>query len=285
MKNGFETVYACDWEPNSEQFYKNNFPEVPFDCTDVRNVSLERINEIRRSKNLPELVRGQLDILSGGSPCVKVSPANTVDARDFAAENMLMIETLPKIVFDLQPKIAVFENSDRLMSKERAPLLMEYLASIQNILPNYYFDVRVMNAKRYGAFQNRSRTIVILVRKDVLGNKKVPFFPASEQIDLSRQGVSSLMPWVKEFSPGQFKNKFSPAEGKIFCTVTASTCQKVKEANGITRKISILESKILAGMTEYDYSGICNTGIYKLLGNMIMKQLTEKLFKNFRNIL
>lgn len=284
-ENGFGTVYACDWEENSEQFYQNNFPDVPFDCTDVRNISLERINGLRTSRGLPELIRGELDVLSGGSPCVKLSASNTVDARDFAEENMLMIETLPKLVKDLQPKIAVFENSDRLLSKERAPLLMEYLASIQNLLPNYYFDVRVLNAKRYGAFQNRSRAIVILVRKDVLGDRSIPFFPNPEPINLAVQGVSALMPWVKEFSAGQFGDKFKSAEGRLFCTITASTCQKVKGADGLLRKISPLETKIVSGMTGYDYSGICETGVYKLLGNMIMHQLTKRLFKNFLNIL
>lgn len=258
---------------------------MPFDCTDVRNISLERINEVRTLRGLPELLRGELDVLSGGSPCVKLSPSNTVDARDFAEENMLMIETLPKLVKDLQPKIAVFENSDRLLSKDRAPLLMEYMASIQNLLPNYYFDIRVLNAKRYGAFQNRSRAIVILVRKDVLGDRNIPFFPTPEPINLSVQGVSSLMPWVKEFSPGQFGDKFKPADGNVFCTITASTCQKVKYADGVPRKISILETKIVSGMTKYDYTGICDTEVYRLLGNMIMPQLTNRLFKNFLNIL
>ena len=283
--NGFVNAYACDWEENSEQFYKNNFPDVPFDLNDVRNVTLDRINEVRKSRSLPALVRGEIDVLSGGSPCVKLAACNTVDARHFAPENMLMFETLPKIVLDLQPKIAVFENSDRLCSKGNEPVLMEYIASIKNLLPNYWYKIKVINAKRNGAFQSRSRSIVILVRKDVLKDITIPLFPKRQRIDLSKQGVEFLMPHVVSFSAGQFKAKFKSAEGRLFCTLTASTSQLVKEADNIPRKIALSECRIITGMTEYDFTGICDTGQYSLLGNMVMRQLTKALFRNFLNIL
>ena len=279
--------YACDWEENSERFYQNNFPEVPFDRTDVRNVTLARVNEVREKYGLQAIVKGETDVLSAGSPCVKVAACNTVDARDFAPENSLMYETLPKIVRDLEPKIAVFENSDRLCSKGKEVLLMEYIASIQNLLPQYGYCIRVLNAKRYGAFQSRSRSIVILIRRDVLNNitEMRPLHPPKNKIDLSVQGVDALMPWVVEFSAGQFKAKFKPAKGNIFCTITANTCQQVREADKEQRKISLNECKILTGMTEQDFTGICATEQYRLLGNMVMRQLTTILFRNFKHFL
>ncbi len=283
-ENGIVTEYACDWEENSQRFYQNNFPEVPFDLNDVRNVTLERINDVRAERSLPALVRGEIDVLSGGSPCVKLAACNTVDARHFAPENMLMFETLPKIVLDLQPKIAVFENSDMLCCKGNEPVLMEYIASIKNLLPNYWYEIRVINAKRHGANQSRSRSIVILVRKDVLNGRKIPFFPPRTKIDLSKQGVEFLLPGITAFAPGQFDNPFKSAVGNIFCTITASTCQLVRETSGLERKISIDECKTITGMTGYDFSGICDTGKYTLLGNMVMWQLTKALFKNFLNI-
>jgi site-specific DNA-cytosine methylase len=284
-ENGFVTGYACDLAENSEKFYKNNFPDVPFDLNDVRNVTLERINKVRKTRFLPALVRGEIDVLSGGSPCVKLAACNTVDARHFAPENMLMFETMPKIVLDLQPKIAVFENSDRLCSKGNEPVLMEYIASIKNLLPNYWYKIKVINAKRHGAFQSRSRSIVILVRKDVLKDIAIPLFPRRQRIDLSKQGVEFLLSHVVAFSAGQFKAEFKSAEGRLFCTLTASTCQLVKEADNRERKISLSECRVITGMTEYDFRGICDTGQYSLLGNMVMRQLTEALFKNFLNIL
>ncbi len=283
--NGFVNGYACDLAPNSQRFYQNNFPDVPFDLNDVRNVTLDRINEVRRAYSLPVLVRGEIDVLSGGSPCVKLAACNTYDARHFAPENMLMFETLPKIVLDLQPKIAVFENSDRLCAKGNEPVLMEYIASIKNLLPNYWYRIRVVNAKRHGAFQSRSRSIVILVRKNVLKDVKIPLFPRRMPIDLSKQGVEFLLPHVVEFSAGQFKAKFKQAKGNMFCTLTAHASQLVREENKKPRKIALRECRTITGMTEYDFSGISDTGQYTLLGNMVMRQLTKELFRNFLNIL
>lgn len=283
--NDFVNAYACDWENNSQRFYQNNFPEVPFDLNDVRNVTLDRINKVRADRSLEPIVRGEIDVLSGGSPCVKLAACNTVDARHFAPENMLMFETLPKIVLDLQPKIAVFENSDRLCAKGNEPVLMEYIASIKNLLPNYWYKIKVINAKRYGAFQSRSRSIVILVRKDVLKDVRIPLFPRPLKIDLFKQGVEFLLPHVVAFSPGQFKAELKPVKGRIFCTLTAHTCQIIQEAGKVPRKVSIDECKVLTGMTEYDFAGIRPIGQYSLLGNMVMRQLTKELFGNFLNIL
>ena len=284
-ENGFVTGYACDWERNSQQFFSNNFPHVPFDCTNVKNVTLKRINEKRKECHLPEFLRGEIDVLSGGSPCVKLAACNTFDARDFAPENMLMFETLPKIVLDLQPKIAVFENSDRLCSKGREAVLMEYIASFNTLLPNYWYSIKVINAKRHGAYQSRSRSIVVLVRKNVLNNRTIPFFPERLQIDISKQGVEALLPGVKAFSAGQFSAKPRVAKGNIFCTITASTCQKVIGSDKKEKKISVDQCKKLTGMENMDFSGICDTGKYKLLGNMVMRQLTYRVFNNFLNIL
>lgn len=282
---GGKTIYACDWHKASRQFFKNNFADVPFDQCDMRLVTLERINTIRVNLNLQPLSRGELDIIIAGSPCVKLSAANTYDARDFAAENLLMVETLPGIVRDLQPKIAWFENSDRLLSKARSALFLEYTSSIKSLLPNYECKIRVINAPRFGGYQTRSRAMTVLVRKDVLAGRRISFFPKPQRIDLLKQGAHVLLPHIKAFWAGQFEEKYRSTFGNIFCTLTASGGEMVKDHFDNFRPLDLQERKILTRMEEHDYSNICKTDQIMLLGNMVLRQVSEAMFRHFYNVI
>jgi len=283
--NDFVSVYACDLHKASRKFFENNFPDVPFDQTDVRNLHLDRINEIRQKSGQAPIAPGEIDVFTAGSPCVKLSACNTTDARDFAAENLLMVETLPMLVRELRPKIVWFENSDRLCSKKRNPLRMEYESSLKSLLPDYTYQMKVLNAMRYGAFQSRSRTMTVMVNNDVLKGRKISFFPDPSKVDLSVQGAHYLLPWVKSFWAGQFEEKYRPAVGNLFCTLTASGGEMVKDYADQVHRLSNEDRKKLTGMEEYNYDGICQTHVTMLLGNIVMRQLAERMFAHFRSVI
>ena len=88
-------------------------------------------------------------------------------------------------------------------------------------MPEYEYQFKVMYAPRYGGFQTRSRAMVVLVRKDVLNGRNIPFFPPKEKIDLSKQGAHVLLLDIASFWHGQFEEKYKPTLGNLFCTLTA----------------------------------------------------------------
>lgn len=283
---GIRTGFACDWEKAPEKFYQNNFPYVPFANMDVKNVTLGEINNTRVKKGLSAIEPGDIHILTAGSPCVKLSGANTVDARDFAAENLLMVETIPLLIRELQPKVVWLENSDRLLSSAREDLYDEYKTSLDSILCNYTYQIKVMNAMRYGAFQTRSRAMTVLVRNDVLNGRQINFHPEAERVRLSVQGAHALLPHIKAYWPGQFEENYKSVYGKVFCTLTANGREMVEELNGFRRLMNIEEKKIISNTSQYDFSGISVTNQTKLNGNMVMNQLAERMMYHFRfNIL
>lgn len=285
LKNGFETKYANDWHKASKQFYQNNYKEVAFDQCDVRLVTLNRINEVLQKHGYDTISAGEIDVLTGGSPCVKISAANTKDARQFAEENFLMLETLIDIVREVKPKIAWFENSDRILGKGNEALMLDFETRMHHFLPDYNYQIKVMYAPRYGGYQTRSRAMTVLVRKDILRGRDISFFPAPSKIDLTKQGVDVLLPWVESFWQGQFDKKYKPALGNLFSTLTANGRPYVIDCTGEERLLSLEEKQILTGMTGYDYSDICPTNQNILLGNMVLPQLSERMFKHFKEVI
>lgn len=284
-KYNIPTCYANDYHMASQQFYKNNYPDVVFDCCDVRLVTLKRINEKLANRNHKLLIPGELAVLTAGSPCVKMSASNTKDARQFAKENYLMIETVPDLVKELMPKIVWMENSDRFMSKANTDLRHEYLVRLKYFLAEYEYQIQVMNAPRYGGFQTRSRAMVVMVRKDVLNGRKISFFPPREKIDLTKQGAHVLLPDIASFWHGQFEEVYKPTLGNIFCTLTASGREYVKDHAGNKMLLGVERKKVLSDMTGYDYSGISDTNQTMLLGNMVQPQISERMFKHFTEVI
>ena len=283
--NGFETVYACDFHKAPKQFFANNFPSVPFDLIDVREITLEGVNKLREAYGHRPISVGEIDVLIAGSPCVKLAACNTVDARDFAPENMLMVENLVWLVRDLQPKIAWFENSDRLLAPKNDLLRFEFDSSMKHLLPNYTMKRKVIHAKRYGGFQTRSRSMTVLVRNDVLDGREICFFPSPEKVNLFKQGANVILPEIRAFWPGQFEEKYLNATGRLFCTLTASGCEMVEDWAGCRYALTNEQRMRLTGMSEFSFEGICKTNVKMLLGNMVLRQISERFFKHFKTVI
>ena len=164
---GFNSVLASDIDENCEKTFTKNFPEIPFLCGDLSEISKRQFDEIILSKNI--------DVIIGGPPCQGFSLANK--NRNKVSEdprNKLFYEFV-KIINWYNPKSFVMENVKGLLSMDSGKVIKQ----IQNEFKNagdfgYEVRTKVLKASNYGVPQSRERVIVIGIRKDF---NLIPEFP------------------------------------------------------------------------------------------------------------
>lgn len=113
------------------------------------------------------------DFIMHGSPCQDFSVAgkNAGGDEGSGTRSSLMYETI-RIVEKLKPKYVVWENVKNLLSKKHKPNFDRYIAVMDELGYNSYYQV--LNAKHYGIPQNRERVFTISIRKDI-DTKKFKF--------------------------------------------------------------------------------------------------------------
>lgn len=129
----------------------------------------------------------QVDLIMHGSPCQDFSVAGKQAGGDEGSgtRSSLMYETL-RIVEKLKPKYVIWENVKNLLSKKHKHNFDAYIASMQQLGYNSYYQV--LNAKNYGVPQNRERVFTISIRND--GNFDSYFeFPESIQLEKKLKDV------------------------------------------------------------------------------------------------
>lgn len=101
---GFETVAFCEIEPFPRNVLAKNFPEVPI-YEDVRTLTAERL----ASDGIG------IDIITGGFPCQDISVAGKQAGIGDGTRSGLWSECF-RLVGELRPKYAIFENVSNLLS-------------------------------------------------------------------------------------------------------------------------------------------------------------------------
>lgn len=144
---GFEIIGASDIWEESEKTMKLNYPDVPFICKDIRELTSE---DILKSTN-----GIKPDVFIGGPPCQGFSvmgDKNSADPRN------TLFESYVHLVEELQPKCFVFENVKGLKTMFDG----RYLNVVSNSFSKIGYDVHfnVLNAKDYGVPQSRQRVIL-----------------------------------------------------------------------------------------------------------------------------
>ena len=123
------------------------------------------------------------DLIMQGSPCQDFSVAGLGKGGDEGSgtRSSLMYETL-RIVEKLKPKYVIWENVKNLLSKKHRHNFDAYIASMQQLGYNSYYQV--LNAKNYGVPQNRERVFTVSIRND--GNFD-SYFEFPEPIPLEKK--------------------------------------------------------------------------------------------------
>lgn len=190
------------------------------------------------------------------------------------------------VLFGTQPKYLLMENVKGLVSKKFKPDFDRWLAKLETLGYNNYWQV--LNAKDYGIPQNRERVFVVSIRKDI--DTKGYKFPSpvplqkrlkdmlepcvDEKYYLSADKVEKLTTQIKEKEISNTIRCGGGLEPKILE-------ENIK--NYRIRKLTARECFRLMGVKDEQFDrlhGISNSQLYKLAGNSIVVNVLEAIFRN-----
>lgn len=291
-KAGFTSVFQSDWWPIAGRAFelnKNNEQEhlrsegvyASGDIAgNIRMLSFKKIQDHVAEQLGIKIEAGRLDVIHGGPPCQDYSKSN--NHRKLRGEKNHLIFELLRIAQEAKPKVVLVEQVPDLLGLKCNYMWMKINLTL-NAMTDYVWDYRVLNAKNYGARQDRKRAIIMMVRRD-LG--VLPSFPQGTGPDLSKVSVQSLLPHVYSFSPGQYGDEIKDAETKVFCTMTATGNEFFYGLDGVRRKPRMWERLVLTELEGLNLEGIPETHQKTLVGNMVQVSFAEALFRHIRyNIL
>jgi DNA (cytosine-5)-methyltransferase 1 len=161
---GFRELLAVEWDENSVETFRLNFPDVPVFHGDINSLSVEEV--LARTGLRP----GELDVFDGSPPCQGFSTAGKRNLND--SRNDLFLQYV-RLLEGLQPRAFVMENVSGMVKGKMRLRFVEILTALRAC--GYQVSARLMNAEFFNVPQKRLRLIFIGTRND-LGVK--PSHPA-----------------------------------------------------------------------------------------------------------
>lgn len=154
---GLNVIAGIDiWDKAVESYNKNNNHQAY--CYDLTELPPEQFNELYNKEN--KIV----DILVGGPPCQSFSIAGKRDKND--PRNALFMEYVKYLDY-FKPKAFIMENVIGMLSK-KTTIGENVIDIIMNQLErNYNCIINKLYASDFEVPQNRRRTIIIGIRKDI----------------------------------------------------------------------------------------------------------------------
>lgn len=143
---GFQTVYANEFDTKARETFALNFPSVELDGRDIREVSASDVPKV--------------DMIMGGFPCQAFSITGYQQGfHDEKGRGTLFFE-LAHIIEDKQPKAVFLENVKNLVRHDNGNTLRVILKTLEDL--GYYVTYQVMNAAEYGNIsQGRERIYIV----------------------------------------------------------------------------------------------------------------------------
>lgn len=233
---GFEEILAIDFDRNSTDTFKLNFPEVPCWQKDIKEVTGREILEFCNIK------RYELDILDGSPPCQGFSTAGNRIIMD--ERNNLFVEFV-RLINELQPRVFVMENVSGMVKGKMKGKFLEILRKLKST--KYRIKCKLLNSKHYGVPQSRQRLFFIGIREDL---NREPIFPkptgkiisvgnalkSMGDIGEIKKPTQNRMSYVKKLKTSEKISKYTP-NGSGFTTVRISSG---KPSPTITKTINLI---------------------------------------------
>lgn len=157
---GIKSILASDIDENCEKTFARNFPQTPFICKDITDISKEEVDDILNGK-IP-------DIIIGGPPCQGFSLANKRRNKVADDPRNKLFYGFVKFINWYSPKAFVMENVKGLLSMQNGQVIRTIVEEFANAGEfGYNVAYKVLKASDYGTPQNRERVILIGFRKDL----------------------------------------------------------------------------------------------------------------------
>ena len=144
---GFETVAFCEIDSYAQKVLKKNWPGVPI-YDDVRTITAERL----ASDGIG------VDVITGGFPCQDISVSGNRAGIQDGTRSGLWSECA-RLIGELQPRYAIFENVTNLLNGERGAWFKRVLWDISQI--GYDAEWHCIPASELGAHHHRDRIWII----------------------------------------------------------------------------------------------------------------------------
>ena len=169
-KAGFSTLGLVELDKDASNTLKVNRPNWNVINDDIANISKLDL------ENLFNIKKGELDLLSGGSPCQSFSYAGKRLGLEDARGTLFYHYAV--FLDKLQPKMFLFENVKGLKTHDKGRTYATILDIFEK--EGYVIQKDVLNAWDFGVPQKRERLITIGIRKDLA--KKIHFeFPTPKE--------------------------------------------------------------------------------------------------------
>jgi DNA (cytosine-5)-methyltransferase 1 len=294
-KDKYQTVFANDFDINSEKIYKINFPEVNFVKDDLNDIGNDKIPEH--------------DILCGGFPCQPFSIAG--EKKGFDDERSNVFWKICKILKDKNPDIVILENVKNLKTHDNGKT---YKTIEKNLKDNgYYVKSAILDTSKITKIpQHRERIYIVCFKNEelykkfdfnfnVIENKNIIDFLQdeipekyyyTEKLKIYEEVKKSIKEHIKKNIIYQYRRSFV-RENKSKCcpTLTANmgsgghNVPLLLDDKGI-RKLTPRECFNLQGFPKnYKLPNISDSALYKLAGNSVTLPVVELIIKKIDTLI
>jgi DNA (cytosine-5)-methyltransferase 1 len=252
-RDGYKVLWANEFIEAARDVYSMNYPDVPLDSRDIRDVTAQDILTAV-GKN-----QGELDVLEGSPPCASFSVAGVREAgwgldrvysESVQRTDDLFMEFV-RLVQGIQPKVFQAENVSGLVRGTSKGYFFQILTALRQC--GYRVNAKVLDASWLGVPQDRKRLIFIGVRNDL---NKEPVFPTPLA---HKYFVADACPYIAFVRRGA--GKYHSARSYSSPTICASDAIRCETAIfsgggwiapivGARRRWNISELKLISGFPD-----------------------------------
>jgi DNA (cytosine-5)-methyltransferase 1 len=154
---GLNVIAGIDIWDKAVESYNKNYHHKAY-CADLTQLPPEKFNELYNKENK------NVDVLVGGPPCQSFSIAGKRDKDD--PRNALFMEYVKYLDY-FKPKAFIMENVIGMLSKKTANGENVIDIIMAQLNKNYNCIINKLYASDFEVPQNRRRTIIIGIRKDL----------------------------------------------------------------------------------------------------------------------
>ena len=163
---GFDVVASVEVDPIHAAIHHHNFPASTAICRSVVGLSGAQI------RSLAGLGDSDIDAVCGGAPCQGFS---TIGKRALDDPRNGLVQHFCRLVAELQPKYAVFENVRGLTMGAHKAFLSEIIETLSATGYTVLLPYRVLNAADHGVPQDRKRLFLLAARH----GQALPSYPSA----------------------------------------------------------------------------------------------------------